>query len=133
VRGVRAALSESAGPFGDVPAKQVADALGYLAEHRGGARGPDLPEAASELSTTGRRCYPANNVSLRSVGWDNFVIIDLDTDKTIAEMDWRSTHTMLHVQAIYQHDGEQYQVERLDFENHKAFVRKRRPDYYTTR
>ena len=46
-------------------------------------------------------------------------------------MDWRSTHTMLHEQAIYQHDGEQYQVERLDFENHKAFVRKVEPDYFT--
>ena len=44
------------------------------------------------------------------------------TDKTLAEMDWRAAHTMLHEQAIYQHDGEQYQVERLDFENHKAFV-----------
>ena len=66
------------------------------------------------------------------MGWDNFVVIDLDTNKTIAEMDWRATHTMLHVQAIYQHDGEQYQVEKLDFENHKAFVRKVEPDYYTT-
>ena len=40
---------------------------------------------------------------------------------------------MLHEQAIYQHDGEQYQVERLDFENHKAFVRKVEPDYFTDR
>ena len=39
---------------------------------------------------------------------------------------------MLHEQAIYQHDAEQYQVERLDFENHKAFVRKVEPDYFTT-
>ena len=46
-------------------------------------------------------------------------------------MDWRSTHTMLHEQAIYQHEGLQYQVERLDFENHKAYVRKVEPDYYT--
>jgi DEAD/DEAH box helicase domain-containing protein len=38
---------------------------------------------------------------------------------------------MLHEQAIYQHDGEQYQVERLDFENHKAFVRKVASDYFT--
>ena len=76
--------------------------------------------------------YPASNVSLRSVGWDNFVIIDLDTDKTFAEMDWRSAHTMLHEQAIYQHDASQYQVERLDYENRKAFVRHVKPDYYTT-
>ena len=46
-------------------------------------------------------------------------------------MDWRGAHTMLHEQAIYQHDGEQYQVERLDYENHKAFVRKVKPDYFT--
>ena len=38
---------------------------------------------------------------------------------------------MLHEQAIYQHDGEQYQVEQLDYENHKAFVRKVEPDYFT--
>ena len=48
-------------------------------------------------------------------------------------MDLRATHTMLHEQAIYQHEGEQYQVERLDFENHKAFVRKVEPDYFTDR
>jgi DEAD/DEAH box helicase domain-containing protein len=75
--------------------------------------------------------YPANHVSLRSVGWDNFVIIDVERDVTIAEMDWRATHTMLHEQAIYQHEGEQYQVERLDFDNHKAFVRKVDSDYFT--
>jgi DEAD/DEAH box helicase domain-containing protein len=75
--------------------------------------------------------YPANHVSLRSVGWDNYVVIDLDTDKTIAEMDWRSTHTMLHEQAIYQHNANQYQVEKLDYDNHKAFVRKVSSDYYT--
>jgi DEAD/DEAH box helicase domain-containing protein len=38
---------------------------------------------------------------------------------------------MLHEQAIYQHDGECWQVERFDYENHKAFVRKVAPDYWT--
>jgi DEAD/DEAH box helicase domain-containing protein len=71
-------------------------------------------------------------VSLRSIGWDNFVVVDVERARTIAEMDFRSTHTMLHEQAIYQHEGEQYQVERLDFENHKAYVRKVEPDYFTT-
>lgn len=76
--------------------------------------------------------YPANHVSLRAVGWDNFVIIDKAAGKTLAELDWRAAPTMLHEQAIYQHDGEQYQVERLDYENHKAFVTKVVPDYFTT-
>jgi DEAD/DEAH box helicase domain-containing protein len=116
--------------LGDVPAPAVKDALEYLAQHQvvHAAPGPD----GKQLYHWATDAYPATHVSLRSVGWDNFVVIDLDRDQTIAEMDWRATHTMLHVQAIYQHDGEQYQVERLDFENHKAFVRKVEPDYYTT-
>jgi DEAD/DEAH box helicase domain-containing protein len=76
--------------------------------------------------------YPASHISLRNIGWDNFVIIDVTTEKTLAELDWRATHTMLHEQAIYQHDAEQYQVERLDYDNHKAYVRKVAPDYFTT-
>ncbi|MCW5833897.1 MAG: DEAD/DEAH box helicase [Labilithrix sp.] len=75
--------------------------------------------------------YPANNVSLRSIGWDNVVIIDAEHDKTLAEIDWRGAHTMAHAQAIYQHDGECWQVERFDYDNHKAFVRKVKPDYWT--
>ena len=39
---------------------------------------------------------------------------------------------MLHEQAIYQHDGRQYQVERLDFDNRKAYVQRINPDYFTT-
>ena len=75
---------------------------------------------------------PASYVSLRSISWDNFVIIELGADVTLAELDWRSAHTMLHEQAIYQHDAAQYQVERLDYENHKAYVRRVEPDYFTT-
>ncbi|MFO0693492.1 MAG: DEAD/DEAH box helicase [Polyangiales bacterium] len=116
--------------FGDLAPEALADALAFLAENRvvqavPGPHGRRVYHWASDA-------YPANSVSLRSVGWDNFVIIDLDGNRTIAEMDFRSTHTMLHEQAIYQHEGEQYQVERLDFENHKAFIRKVEPDYYTT-
>ncbi|HHH30894.1 MAG TPA: DEAD/DEAH box helicase, partial [Polyangiaceae bacterium] len=120
---------EEGEPFGDVPTEAVRDALSFLEDHRVVHSAPNGEgKLVWHWSTD---AYPANHVSLRSVGWDNFVVIDLDRDRTIAEMDWRSTHTMLHEQAIYQHEGEQYQVERLDFENHKAFVRKVQPDYYT--
>jgi DEAD/DEAH box helicase domain-containing protein len=76
--------------------------------------------------------YPANHVSLRSVGWDNVVIVDVERDESFAELDWRSAHTMLHEQAIYQHDGACWQVERFDYDNHKAYVRRVDPDYWTT-
>ena len=120
---------QSGEDFGDLPGEAIDDALQFLTQHR-----VIHPVTNSRGTTTyhwATDSYPANHVSLRQIGWDNFVIIDCASDKTIAEMDWRSTHTMLHEQAIYQHSGEQYQVERLDFENRKAFVRSVKPDYYT--
>jgi DEAD/DEAH box helicase domain-containing protein len=110
--------------FGSLGPKETADALGFLVQHR------VLHEAGGTFHWA-EDAYPASNVSLRSIGWDNVVIIDAATDTSFAEMDWRGSHTMLHEQAIYQHDGECWQVERLDYENHKAFVRKVAPDYYT--
>ena len=101
------------------------EALEYL-------RGHGLVHQSGNRYHWAGEAYPASAVSLRNIGWDNFVIIDLATTKSIAELDFRATHTMLHEQAIYQHDAEQYQVERLDYDNHKAFVRKVEPDYFTT-
>jgi DEAD/DEAH box helicase domain-containing protein len=121
---------EEGDAFGDVPVDAVSDALGFLAQHE--VLHPSPGASGNTVYHWATDAYPANAVSLRSLSWDNFVIIDVETDKNIAEMDWRSTHTMLHEHAIYQHAAEQWQVERLDFENHKAFVRKVKPDYYTT-
>ncbi|RYZ08820.1 MAG: DEAD/DEAH box helicase [Myxococcales bacterium] len=106
-------------------AEATRDALEYL-------RGHGLVHESGGRYHWAGEAYPASSVSLRNIGWDNFVIIDVATNKSIAELDFRATHTMLHEQAIYQHDAEQYQVERLDYENHKAFVRKVEPDYFTT-
>ncbi|HEY8079766.1 MAG TPA: helicase-related protein, partial [Labilithrix sp.] len=110
--------------FGSLDAEDTAAALEFLEKH----------QVVHETNGTfhwAADAYPANNVSLRSVGWDNVVIIDAEHDKTIAEIDWRGAHTMVHEQAIYQHDGECWQVEKFDYENHKAFVRKVKPDYWT--
>lgn len=115
--------------YGDLSDEALGEALGYLADN--GIVHPTAT-ASGSIYHWASDSYPANGVSLRSASWDNFVIVDLDGDRIIAEMDWRSTHTMLHEQAIYQHEGAQYQVERLDFDNHKAFVRQVKPDYYTT-
>ncbi len=101
------------------------DALDYLSSH-------GLVHESDGRYHWAGEAFPASSVSLRNIGWDNFVIIDVGTDRTLAELDYRAAHTMLHEQAIYQHDAEQYQVERLDFDNHKAFVRKVEPDYFTT-
>jgi DEAD/DEAH box helicase domain-containing protein len=101
------------------------DALDYLSEQ-------GLVHASGGQYVWTSETSPASHVSLRSISWDNFVIVDVVAGKTLAELDFRSTHTMLHEQAIYQHDAAQYQVERLDYENHKAYVRRVEPDYFTT-
>jgi DEAD/DEAH box helicase domain-containing protein len=125
--------------FGSLGAEETGDALSFLSAHK------VLHEAHGTYHWAAD-AYPANSVSLRSVGWDNVVVVDVTAaaadkadphrgeapkGRTLAEMDWRGAHTMLHEQAIYQHDGETYQVERFDQENHKAYVRKVEPDYYT--
>ena len=79
-----------------------------------------------------QEAYPADTVSLRSVSSDNFVIID-DTagPEVIGEVDFTSAPTMVHPKAIYIHQGQQYHVERLDFEARKAYVKPVDVDYYT--
>jgi DEAD/DEAH box helicase domain-containing protein len=78
------------------------------------------------------RVFPAHSVNLRGSHEENFVVIEVPTDRVLAEVDFRSAHTTLHDHAIYNIDSDQYQVERLDYENHKAYVRRVEPDYYTT-
>ena len=76
--------------------------------------------------------YPADSVSLRSVTSDNFVIIDeTEGERVIGETDFTSGPSTLHEKAIYIVEGQLYQVERLDYENRKAFVRAVACDYYT--
>jgi DEAD/DEAH box helicase domain-containing protein len=110
--------------FGALPPEDTGLALDFLARHR------VLHEAANTFHWM-EEVFPASHVPLRTVSWDNVVIIDTDDDKSLAELDWHSSHTMLHEQAIYQHDGECWEVIRFDHANHKAFVKKVVPDYYT--
>lgn len=76
--------------------------------------------------------YPADTVSLRAVTSDNFLVVDVTGDhKIIAEVDFSSALTTLHEKAIYLHDARQYQVEKLDYDGRKAFVRQVDSDYFT--
>ncbi len=76
--------------------------------------------------------YPADGVSLRSISSDNFVVVDqTGKARVIAEVDFSSALTTLHEKAIYMCEGEQYYVEKLDYEQRKAYVKKTDVDYYT--
>ena len=76
--------------------------------------------------------FPANDISLRSAARENFVIIDVTNgSRVIGEVDRFSAPTLIHEEAIYIHDGIQYQVEKLDYEEKKAYVREVNVDYFT--
>ena len=76
--------------------------------------------------------YPADAVSLRSISSDNFVVIDTTNgERVIGETDFTSGPSTLHEKAIYIVEAQLYQVERLDFDGRKAYVRAVDCDYYT--
>ncbi len=114
----------------------VQEILALLSErglvHRtGGGDDPDAPDTDVQWTWTSES-YPADAVSLRSVSSDNFVIVDTTRDtRVIGETDFTSGPSTLHEKAIYIVEGRLYQVEKLDFDGRKAFVREIDCDYYT--
>ncbi|MCQ2457453.1 MAG: DEAD/DEAH box helicase [Clostridia bacterium] len=78
--------------------------------------------------------FPASEISLRSATSENFVIIDI-TDparhRVIGEMDRFTAPMLLHENAIYMHEAKLYQVEKLDFDACKAYIRQTEAGYYT--
>ncbi len=76
--------------------------------------------------------FPAEEISLRSASAENFVVIDTTNgSRVIGEVDRPSAPMLVHEEAIYIHGGQQYQVERLDYEEKKAYVRQVDVNYYT--
>lgn len=104
---------------------------------------PELLEYLCEqniLNHVGNRYYwtaeefPQAGISLRSASDQNFLIIDISVpgkSRVIGEMDRFTVPMLLHQYAIYLHEGRQYQVEELDFDDKKAYVRAVDVDYYT--
>jgi len=111
------------------------EVLSILAEqglvHRAGA-GRDAEGENEGQWTWTSESYPADAVSLRSVSSDNFVVVDTTSEPcVIGETDFTSGPSTLHPRAIYIVEGRLFQVEKLDFEGRKAFVRAIDCDYYT--
>ncbi len=99
--------------------------------------------------------FPAEAVSLRTVTASNVVIIDTSTGpgrpsggpqgpsagsgggragagaRIVGEIDEWAAPLTVHDDAIYLHQGRQYHVERLDWEEHRAYVHPVAVDYFT--
>ena len=80
-----------------------------------------------------RQAFPAEEVHLRRILADNVVIIDTSHPRpqVIGEMDQFTAPVLLHEEAVYLHEGAQFHVDRLDWEEKKAYVRPVEVDYYT--
>lgn len=77
---------------------------------------------------------PSGEISLRSAKTENFVIIDITNPahhRVIGEMDRYTVPMLLHENAIYMHDARMYQVEQLDMDTCKAYIKAVDTDYYT--
>jgi DEAD/DEAH box helicase domain-containing protein len=99
--------------------------------------------------------FPAEAISLRTASSSNVVIIDTSGAaagpsqgpqgqrsgstighsgtgaRVVGELDEWSAPMLVHDDAIYMHQGRQYHVERLDWEEHRAYVHPVSVDYYT--
>ena len=77
--------------------------------------------------------FPASDFSLRSGAPENVVIIDTtgDRHRVLGEIDLFAAPLLVHEKAIYIHQGIQHHVDRLDWEERKAYVTRTDVDYYT--
>jgi DEAD/DEAH box helicase domain-containing protein len=77
--------------------------------------------------------FPASTFSLRTGAPENVVIVDTtgDRHRVLGEVDLFAAPLLVHEKAIYIHQGVQHHVDRLDWEERKAYVTRTDVDYYT--
>ena len=110
--------------FGPAPAD---DLLAFLAEEG------HVRQAGDGRWYWSSENFPASEISLRTAAPENVVIIDTTPDRprVIGEVDLFSAQVLVHEQAIYLHETIQYHVDKLDWHERKAYVRRVDADYYT--
>ncbi len=109
--------------FGGNPV--TGEVLDYLAReakilHKAGGRYHWMAEA-----------YPAEDVSLSSADVDYFVVLDEEKNTVMAEVDRPDAMTQIHEGAIYGHQGDQFLITRLAYEERRAYAKRINPDYFT--
>jgi DEAD/DEAH box helicase domain-containing protein len=77
--------------------------------------------------------FPASEISMRAAAPENVVIIDTTPDRprVLGEVDLFSAQVLVHQHAIYLHESVQYHVDRLEWEERKAYVHRIDADHYT--
>ncbi len=77
--------------------------------------------------------YPATSISLRGSSPMQVALQcgTLDKPVVIGQVDYESALWMVHPKAVYLHNGQSYQVDRLDLETRVAHLKTAEVDYYT--
>ncbi len=121
------ASSEGEEGFGGTP--HLTEVLDYLAEECEFL----VPRSEGNERTWywAADAYPAQDVSLDGGEPDNVLILDVETGKAIGEITREYSITTVHEGAIYQVEGETWKVERFNYENRRAFLRRTPTDYFT--
>ena len=111
-------------PFGEGPAD---DLLAFLAEEG------HVCQADDGRWYWASENFPASEIPLRTAAPDNVVIIDTggQRPRVIGEVDLFGAPTVVHEGAIYLHESRQYHVDRLDWDERKAYVRPVDVDHFT--
>lgn len=114
--------------FGNLSAPETTEVLEFL------ARETQLVQLSGMQWKWITQNYPANEINLRNIADENFVVIDITADEPVilAEVDFEGAHTTIYPNAVYQVSGEPYRVERLDYDERRAYVRRSNDGYYTT-
>src|SRR5574341_163952 len=111
--------------FGSLEADKVKEFLDVLLSNDEGHLSQDKYFWMSDA-------YPAANLSLRSASPENVVLQTTDDrPQTIGEIDIASAYWMVHPNAIYIHEGQQYYVHELNLEKNVATLTAVSLDYYT--
>ena len=78
------------------------------------------------------REYPAQDVNIRSISANNFVLVDEgDNFRILEEVEETMAFFRIHQGAIYLHRGRTYLITHLDLDVRVAYARPTDPDYYT--
>ena len=120
--------------YGSLDAEETDEVLACLAEAHLLHREP--PPRSGEWSGGVTRyladAFPAGDVSLRGSLSENFLVLDEPNGgRVLAEVDADDAPEVLFPGAIYQLEGTQWQVGRLDHPARKAYVSSVHVDYYT--
>ncbi len=75
--------------------------------------------------------YPAGDYSLRNMDETRFKLMDIKSGKQITEMDETQAYHELYPGAVYMHEGEQYEILKLDLVTRTAEGQPFEGNYYT--